>query len=122
MPRITLTRMPGGRVKRAVIKKGSGGKAVAHAEERHAAGAARCRRGGQRAGGGGAVTAGDGSSDDGGRRDGGRGTEQRLQEDRDSGEGGGARGVVVDVTRREVGTSEAGAVYLREALHYPLMP
>ena len=30
--------------------------------------------------------------------------------------GGGAQGVVVDVTEREVGTSEAGAVYVREGL------
>ena len=41
---------------------------------------------------------------------------QRPQEDRDGSEGGAARRVAVDVTGREVGTSEAGAVYLREGL------
>ena len=96
MPRITLTRTAGGRIKRAIIKKGSGGKAVAYAEERHAAGAARRGRDGQRAGGGGAVTAGDGGSDDGGRRDGGRGTERRLPEGGDGGVEGGAQSAMAD--------------------------
>ena len=99
-----------------MIKKGPGGKAVAHAEERHAADEARRGRGGRRTGSDGEAAAGDGGSDDGEQRDGGRGTERRLPEGRDGGVGGGAQGAVVDVTEKEVGTSEAGAVYVREGL------
>ena len=58
---------------------------MAHAEERHAAGAARRGRGGQLTGSGGEVAAGDGGSDDGERRDGGRGTKRRLPEGGDGG-------------------------------------
>ena len=72
MPRITLTRVSGGRVKRAVIKKGSGGKAVAHAEGRHAAGGAQGAGGERLTGGGGDVATGGGDGGGGGR-DGGRG-------------------------------------------------
>ena len=85
MPRITLTRMAGGRVKRTVIKKGPGGKAVAHAEEQHAAGAVRRGRGGRRTGSDGEVAAGGGGDDDGERRDGDRGTKRRLPEGGDGG-------------------------------------
>ena len=55
MPQVTLARMAGGRVKRAVIKTGRGGKAVAYAEERHAAGGTRSGSGERRTGGDGDV-------------------------------------------------------------------
>ena len=62
------------------------------------------------------MAAGDGGDVDDGRRDGGRGAKRRLPEGGDGDVGGGARGAVVDVTEKEMGTSEAGAVYVREGL------
>ena len=99
MPRVTLARTAsGGRVKRTVIGKRSGGKAVAYAEERHARGEARRGPGGRRTGDDGGAAEGGGVDGADMRGVGGRGAKRRLFDDEAGGGEDDARGADAEVT------------------------